>query len=210
MELEHIKQSLSNNGYPQDMIESIISRKLNNFFSPPTDNNTQEKITFFVGLRNLSSFASQTKLIRGIMHNHVVPKSAGSLVKICTYFKPYKLSSRFSTRSKCPDPERTSVVYRFDCPLPGCNAGYIGHTTQTLLNRVKQHRYISSNICKHFKNDHDTENILPVEELIQSFSIEYSSAERIKIKIAEALMIKSEKPLINVKYDNSLNLLNLF
>ena len=209
-ELERIKQSLSNNGYPQNMVESIINRKLNDFSSPPTDNNIQDEVTFFVGLRNLSSFASQTKLIRGIIHNHVVPAATDSVVKICTYFKPYKLSSRFSTRIKCPDRERNCVVYRFDCPLPGCNAGYIGHTAQTLLNRVKQHRYISSSVCKHFKNDHDMENMLPVEELLKSFSIEYSSAEIIKIKIAEALIIKSEKPYINVKYDNSYNLLNLF
>ena len=209
-ELERIKQSLANNGYPQGMVEKIIERKLSNFSSPPSNSSTPDNVTFFVGLQNLSAFASQTKLIRSIVKNHVNTTSDDNTVLVCTYFKPYKMASKFSTRINCPAPERSSVVYRFECPLPGCNAGYIGHTTQTLQNRVKQHRYSSSNICKHLKNDHHLNNIPSALELLPQFSILYTSAERIKIKIAEAILIKSQRPFINVKYDNSLNLLNLF
>ena len=158
----------------------------------------------------MSTFSSQSKSIRSIVHNHVLPASADTCVKVHTYFRPYKMSSKFSTRSKVADPDRSGVVYRFDCSSPGCNAGYIGHTTQTLRNRVKQHRYSSSNVCKHLKNDHNCNDIMPVDELISHFSILYSSNESIKIKTAEALLIKSNRPYINVKYDNSYNLLNLF
>ena len=69
---------------------------------------------------------------------------------------------------------------------------------------------MSSNICKHFENDHQISDILPVDQLIPHFAVVYSSTESIKIKIAEALLIKKERPYINVKYDNSYNLLNLF
>ena len=119
------------------------------------------------------------------------------------------MSSVFSTRQKCVERERSRVVYRFSCPEPACNASYVGYTTQTLLNRAKQHRYRESSISKHFSLDHN-KDVPHINDLISHFSVVFSSSETIKLKIAEAITIKSERPFINVKHDVLYDLLRLF
>ena len=140
---------------------------------------------------------------------HVKSSSPDKEVKVVTYFRPYKMISCFSTRGKCLERDRSGVVYQFSCPVPACNAAYVGYTTQTLLNRAKQHRYSESSISKHFSIDHK-EAVPHIDELITNFEIVYSSSEKIKLKIVEAIVIKSTRPFINVKHDVLYDLLRLF
>jgi len=81
------------------------------------------------------------------------------------------------------------VVYAFNCPIDSCNGLYYGHTTQLLSIRIKQHRYASSSIAKHFHNDHDCP-VPSFNEFAKSFDVVFSSNEPIRIKIVEALKIK--------------------
>ena len=90
-----------------------------------------------------------------------------------------------------------------------CIAEYIGHSTQVLLNRIKQHRYKTSGIFKHLNNDHG-KTMPALVDFKANFSILYSSFEPIKIKIVEALKIKCDKPYITAKYDGINTLLKLF
>ena len=46
------------------------------------------------------------------------------------------------------------VVYKYQCDLYVCDAGYIGYTRGHLHNRVKGHKQQSSAIAKHCKNVH--------------------------------------------------------
>ena len=45
-------------------------------------------------------------------------------------------------------------MYQFQCSEDGCNTSYIGHTTNSLATRVRQHRYNPSSIMKHYEIDH--------------------------------------------------------
>ena len=47
-------------------------------------------------------------------------------------------------------------------------------------------------------------------ELIQCFSIIFSHNDILCIRIAEAILIKNDKPVINVKYNELYDFLNLF
>jgi hypothetical protein len=49
-----------------------------------------------------------------------------------------------------------------------------------------------------------------IDILINNFKIVYSDFSDINLRIAEAITIKKEKPLINVKYNELYNILNLF
>ena len=104
---------------------------------------------------------------------------------------------------------RSNVVYKFTCNEGTCNASYYGYTTQTLRNRVKQHRRQESSIYQHYTHDH---NILPpsYDEIIQLFSIEFQSSELYNLKVAEAINIKTLRPFINVKYNELYDVLKLF
>ena len=78
-----------------------------------------------------------------------------------------------------------------------------------LRTRVKQHRWKTSSIYKHFTDTHMEEPPL-VEDLLKSFSIVHSSEDLLSIKIAEAILIKNLKPQINVKYNELFDFLKLF
>ena len=87
---------------------------------------------------------------------------------------------------------------------------YIGYTTQTLQNRVKQHKYKSSSICQHYMNDHD---ILPPSDLnvfSSCFEVVFRSECVRNLKIVEAVLIKTTKPHINVKYNQLYDFLQLY
>ena len=207
-ELNRIKQVMANNNYPQSLVEKVINSRLSSFRSSNNDSKPDDT-TFYFCIQNLSHFVARSTEIKSIVKSHVQSSSPDKEVNVRTYFRPYKMSSCFSTRFKCPQRDQNRVVYRFSCPEPACNASYVGYTTQTLINRVKQHRNRESSIFKHFNVDH-SKAVPPIDELISNFSIVYSSSEQIKLKIVEAIIIKSERPFINVKHDVLYDLLRLF
>ena len=50
----------------------------------------------------------------------------------------------------------------------------------------------------------------PHSVMINNFEIVHSAINPIDLKILEAIVIKAEKPIINVKYNELYNILNLF
>ena len=104
---------------------------------------------------------------------------------------------------------RVNVFYRFNCSEVACNATYIGYTSQTLINRVKQHRYNSSSICQHYMYDHDK---LPprLDEFSSCFEVIFGSESVRNLKIVEAILIKTSKPQINVKFNQLYDFLKLY
>merc|ERR1712098_495993 len=96
------------------------------------------------------------------------------------------------------------------CPIPSCHdVYYYGYTNQQLGTRVKQHRRQDSAICRHFMDTHDD---MPPKyaDLIQYFTIIYKCNDILSVKIAEAILIKNDKPIINIKYNELYDFLNLY
>ena len=209
-ELNRITQVLVNNGYPQHIIDKIIKAKLNAEPSISSAAEEVENINFYVELHNVSNFAHDTKRLKSMIQQHVKPVDEQNKVRLTTFYRPLKLSSMFSTRSRPNDAEKTCLVYQFSCPKPSCHeVSYIGYTNQMLRTRVKQHRWKTSSIYKHFTETHMEEPPL-VEDLLKSFSIVHSTEDLLSIKIAEAILIKNLKPQINVKYNELFDFLKLF
>ena len=115
----------------------------------------------------------------------------------------------FSTREKAIGLDRANCVYKFQCEKDSCKATYIGHTTCTVLRRAKQHRYKPSNIHCHYSIDHECA-VPPNESYLENFSVVRGFADRTKLKIAEALIIREEFPSINVKNNELSSFLNLY
>ena len=134
------------------------------------------------------------------------------LTNICvTYYKPDQICSQFSTRSRADGVDCSNVVYSFNCKENACNdASYIGFTSQMLSNRIKQQKRQFSSICKHFMFDHDKVPPQSLDEFSKSFTIIFSSENIRTVKIVEAIKIKSEKPVINVKFNELYDFLQLF
>ena len=131
-------------------------------------------------------------------------------MSVVTYYKPSKISTQFSTRSRADRLNRVNVVYSFTCNENSCNDSYIGYTSQTLLNRIKQHKRQSSSICKHFMYDHDKLPPQSIDKFAECFEIIFSSEYVKDLKIVEAIKIKTESPKINVKFNELYDFLNLY
>ena len=100
-------------------------------------------------------------------------------------------------------------MYQYNCSENVCNSFYVGYSTQTLKKRISQHRYKSSSIWKHLKYDHDI-NVPNFDDFAQCFDIVFSSSCSRNLKIAEAILIKTQKPHINVKYNELYDILQLY
>ena len=210
-EINRMKQIFANNNYPQIIVDQIINNIVGKHYtqsSESNDTNTNTDINIFIELDNIDSFSRDSKFLKNTISFHVKPIN-DRRITLKPYFKPYKLSSKFSTRPVKPTNERANVVYQFDCPEDGCNASYVGYTTNSLLQRCKQHRYNPSSIYSHYNNDHYT-NPPNINSFLSNFKIIQSFNNVIDLKIAEALTIKQSRPYINVKYNEAYNILRLF
>ena len=105
--------------------------------------------------------------------------------------------SCFSLRPRKPVLESHGLVYEFKCNQEGCNASYIGYTSNCLITRAKQHRYKGSKINEHFSVDHHCKP----ENIFDSFKILYRNSDIRSTKIAEALLIRKHRPEINVRFN---------
>jgi len=133
------------------------------------------------------------------LSNHLKPKNNYKKVKISLYYRPKKL--------QVPTILRRAIVYYFKCNQDSCNATYIGYTMCKLITRAKQHRYNNSKIYDHFKVDHNSCPDISIEE---NFSILYNNNKFRNVKIAESILIKNNRPYINVKYNEMENSLHIF
>ena len=119
-ELDKIKQLLIENGYPTDVLLSCIYQKLANF--------TAEK-TFgqFPWIGNVSSkFENQI--------NKAITSCFYAVKPRVVYNTRVMLPS--AKNDSVPTTQKSCVVYEFSCR---CEARYVGHTSQRLADRIKQH-----------------------------------------------------------------------
>ena len=106
-------------------------------------------------------------------------------------FTTFKVASYFTLKSKCPQPLHSCVVYQFDCS-ENQNITYIGKTKRHLLTRVKEHQSIHS---KSAIFDHIASCNCKVSH--ENFRIIFRAKETYSLSIAEALLIKDRRPILN-------------
>ena len=95
----------------------------------------------------------------------------------------------------------------YSCDKVPCNEAqdkYIGHTTTTVKERVKQH----TSIKRHHKEKHG-ENITG-SQIIPKIKILAKLNNKTDLCIMEALLIKQEKPIINIQTDDFNRTLKIF
>ena len=106
-------------------------------------------------------------------------------------FTTLKVASYFSLKSKCPKPLHSCVVYQFTC-AENQHITYVGKTKRHLLTRVKEHKGVNS---KSAIFDHIASCNCKVS--YDNFRILFHAKETYSLSIAEALMIKDRRPILN-------------
>ena len=199
-EIQRIRQNFTNEDFPLSLIDRTIRNlvyRLRKSRSPP-DDEPPKRIQFYLQTHCVDTFETDKKHLSTVLHRHVKPINHATEVKLALYYKPKKIGSIFSLRARQPDIRRHGVVYQFHCNQDSCNATYIGYTSNSLLTRASQHKYQPSKIHEHFVKDHSTK---PNQSIIDNFTIMYSNPSIRNLKIAEALLIREHKPIINVKFN---------
>ena len=147
------------------------------------------------------------KELQTIIKRNIKPTASSSSVNLRIYYKNKKLKDLLIKNNMNPSKEQYNVIYKYNCNEVQCTtaqAAYIGHTTTTLKERMKQH----ASIKKHHPEVHN-QNITSSTMLAHTSVIAKFNNKQ-DLTIAEALYIIQEKPIINTQTDDFHRTLNIF
>ena len=213
-EVKHIKQTLINNNYSNNLVDQHINTFINNKLTdPPLSTHKPNNIPIYYKSQYHSNYKTEERIIKNIIKTNVKPIQNNSKVTIVIYYKNPKtcnLVMKNNLSPPVPHHLKTNVVYSFKCPLAHSNVHdyeYIGLTSNSLQHRLQQHTYRGS-IKEHFLHDHNI--TVTKSHLIENTSILTHAENRFKLSIKEALLILQKSPIINKQYDNFSNILKLY
>ena len=207
-ELDRIRQLLTNNGYPDCMIEDSIKKKMNEFCLKATSTMTkttrEENLIIYHRLTYGSAYKEECETLQRIVNRGIVPKAPYKKIQLRIHSKPNLVASMLmknSTAPKLPKDECTNVVYKFSCPEEMCQShlqNYVGHTRTTIRRRMSTHRNRGA-IHQHFIDIHDRKPTLP--ELIENTQVIHRESNFSRLLIAEAVSICIQKPTLNIQQE---------
>ena len=127
-ELSNIRSILINNGYPEAVINAVITKKINQFHRP-----TQlgpKKCPVYVHLPWLGNVS-----MRYEMQIKTAVKRCYFAVEPCIVYTTRQLLP-LTKKDVLPAFHQSNIVYQFLCH---CDSRYVGRTSQRLQQKIKQH-----------------------------------------------------------------------
>ena len=219
-ELNHIKQLLTNNGYPISFIDSITNKTISAYHhrqDRPADQPTADtSTTHILYFKNQMSpaYKNDEKTLKTIIHRNIKAKNPDDHVKLVIYYKNPTTKSLVLRNNMSNDPsmlKKTNVVYHYICKKGDCalhnNSGYIGNTTTTLSRRITMHLQ-QGGLITHNETHHHGDRLTRTD-ITSNISIIKEESNRRKLQILEAVYIRKFEPTIN-RQVNARGLLQLY
>lgn len=123
--LNRLFQLFLNNGYPRTTLKKLIFNS--NFYDGPTEDNVPIQVTY-----------KKLSYAHGLTDNVIKHLKPFNSIKIAKY-NSVTIKRVFSKiKDETPKFDNTNVIYKIPCQ--DCDACYIGQTTQTLKQRIVQHK----------------------------------------------------------------------
>ena len=154
-----------------------------------------------------NNYKQEEKILRKILQNHVKPTHANTDVKLEIFYKNKKLKNLIIKNNSQPNTDDANVVYQFSCNETGCTSSYIGYTTNAIKDRMRQHTYNGS-IKDHILSIH--EKTVNLQSVLENTKIISRKPTKQELLINEALLIKENKPEINIQSHSFTNILKIF
>ena len=206
-ELNRVRQLLTNNGYNGNMIEDVISHKLNSFMNRNRSDAIEKGkiITVYHKMSYGTQYENEVTALKNIVRRNVELIHPFERLSLRTFCRPKTTSSlvmRNCTAKKKPLEEETNVVYEFRCSVDACerrDVTYIGLTSTTLRRRMLAHRN-NGGINSHYTKKHDRKPLL--NELLENTSIIHREIRSTRLKIAEAVSIALKHPTLNTQKES--------
>ena len=207
-EILRIKQLLTNNNFPMNVIDKCVNNFLNNKLTPTTRENKSKYIQLYFKGQMSCHYKTEEKHLQRTIQKHVISVDPDKSVKLSIYYRNTKLSNLLirnkTTNSTTSD--KHHVVYLYKCNYEECNfSKYVGYTTCTLAERFRTHR----SVRRHLEEHHNRRRV-PVQELLECVEVLRSNTDKRRLKMMEALLIKEMKPGINNQEEGSYQLLKIF
>ena len=142
-EMEHLNMVLHYNNYPQWMIDKRgKSDKHDPIIHPETGVEMQK--LFYISVPYFPGLSESYKKIFKY-----------TLIQVCFKGVNTLKSLLMDPKDKISTDQKKDIVYHWECQADGCNASYIGETSRTLGERVKEHsKSTTLAILKHCKDFH--------------------------------------------------------
>ena len=206
-DLQRIRQILVNNGFPISMIDKQVAIFLDKKFTPNLVQ-CSDNITLFYRNQYNSQANADEKYISTVIHKYLKPAQQHKKINVQIYYKNKKLKSLFITNKHHNSDAGDHVVYEYRCKESSCNAAtYIGYTTCSLAKRFYYHNQ-SGSIFHHNRRVH---NCKPgSKQLRECTTILYRNSNKQDLLIAEALLIKENKPSLNEQDEGQQRILQIF
>jgi hypothetical protein len=201
-ELNFLRNFFDANGYPLHLFDNLVSKFLNNIYSPTLKTQTAAKKTIYFPIP---------------YYNNHCQDSANKLKDSLKSFFPHldiKFSQRniftigsfFKIKDRIPGECISNVIYKFSCR--GCNATYLGSTRQKSKVRFHQHLGTShrtnrplQTLMYSLPRLHSEKYNHPIS--LSDFSILDTSTESHTLQILENIYIKQTKPTLNIQTESN-------
>jgi hypothetical protein len=215
-EIERIKQTLTNNNFPMNLIDNTINKfmKTINDKHRQANDNSGKNVSFYYKSQMTSNYKIEEKQLNSIFSTHVKGFTDDVKVKLNIYYKNKKLKDILIKNKLCSEnylkKDEHHVIYQYTCDRLGCNSNekYIGLTTCSLYTRLGNHTQQGS-IKEHLQNKHEIVSLKRME-LLNSVTILAKNRNVRDLRFLEAILIKDRKPTLNSKEEGSDKLLKIF
>ena len=214
-EISRVRQLLTNNNFPIDLIDKEINKFLTNKLEtsvienqPPTGS-----IVYYFENQMTSNYKNDEKSLHNIIEKHVKPVKDNEKVKLIVFYRNKKLSKLFIKNKPITTIDASKehhVVYQYTCDHESCNSAnkYIGYTTTTLYQRFGCHTQNGS-IKKHLTEEHAATS-LRRSDLIKNTKVLHRDNRRRDLIFIEALYIKELSPTLNAQDEGCDRILKIF
>lgn len=160
IEVQRLKQVLTNNGYPLSMIDKEIKNFINAHFAPKENQHKEEikNINLYYRNQMTNNYKQREEQLKKIIKSNIRGTTEKTKITLQIYYKNPKLKEYVLSPKKRPTApeEQNNVVYQYTCPHSGCKATdstYIGYTTNSVKTRMQQH-FTTGAIRKHYEQEH--------------------------------------------------------
>ena len=127
-ELGNIRSIMAENGYPDHVVNSSITRKIRNFRRPPSYEPKKCPVHLHLPWSGALSTRFEKQVVSAVQRCYL---SVEPRVVFTT--KRLLLANK---QNVLPASQQSNIVYEFSCH---CDSRYVGCTFQRLQDRVKQH-----------------------------------------------------------------------
>ena len=218
-ELRHIKQLLTNNGYPISLIDSTTNKVLSAYMDKQNQpskvkTNTSTTHTLFFKNQMSPAYKDDEKTLKTIIKRNIKPTNPSHEVRLIIYYKNPTTKSLVLRNNPSEDSsifKKTNVVYHYSCKKGDCalqaNSGYIGHTTTTLSRRITMH--LQQGALLTHNDTHHHGDRLTRTDITNNTTILCQETDKRKLHVLEAVYIRKLEPKIN-KQVNARGILQLF